>query len=299
MKAKYETFMKFKYFKMMVEKETGQEIGILRTDRRGEFMSHEFKTFCNEQGICRQLTQALIPEQNGVAERRNRTIVEQAHSMISRCKLPTYLWNEAINTANFLVNGSPTSANQGETPERRYIMQKPDVSFLRVFGCFSYLHVPKKNRSKLESKTQKCLIMGYDSNSKAYWVYEPKSQKILTTRDVVFGESKLGNSFLTDTEVPDTIEFPFEPDSILDTDKPSNQEQGTQIPQLSQQVSSSSSLDSTTIIENEESSLPTSNIAFQSSSSLNSPVQPSASESDQRDNQPERKKLRSKLGKKN
>jgi hypothetical protein len=130
-------------------------------------------------------------------------------------------------------------------------------------------------------------------------VYEPKSQKILTTRDVVFGESKLGNSFLTDTEVPDTIEFPFEPDSILDTDKPSNQEQGTQIPQLSQQVSSSSSLDSTTIIENEESSLPTSNIAFQSSSSLNSPVQPSASESDQRDNQPERKKLRSKLGKKN
>jgi transposase InsO family protein len=168
MKAKYETFMKFKYFKMMVEKETGQEIGILRTDRRGEFMSHEFKTFCNEQGICRQLTQALIPEQNGVAERRNRTIVEQAHSMISRCKLPTYLWNEAINTANFLVNGSPTSANQGETPERRYIMQKPDVSFLRVFGCFSYLHVPKKNRSKLESKTQKCLIMGYDSNSKAY-----------------------------------------------------------------------------------------------------------------------------------
>jgi transposase InsO family protein len=149
LKSKAETFSKFCYLKSIVERETGKKISMLRTDRGGEFMSQEFRNFCNKHGIRYQLTQALTPEQNGVAERCNRTIVERARSMVVGCNLPGYLWPEVINTTNYLVNRNSTTANKGVTPEERYSSRKPDVSFLRVFGYLAYLHVPKKDRSKL------------------------------------------------------------------------------------------------------------------------------------------------------
>jgi transposase InsO family protein len=78
----------------MTERKTGQKIGTLCTDHGGEFTSNEFVEYCRQQGIQRQLTHALTPEQNGVAERHNKTIIERARSMISHCKLLGYLWSE-------------------------------------------------------------------------------------------------------------------------------------------------------------------------------------------------------------
>ena len=88
----------------------------LRTDRGGEFLSNEFTSFCEENGICRELTAPYTPQQNGVAERKNRTVVEMARSMLKAKELPDQFWGEAVATAVYLLNISPTKAVQNKTP---------------------------------------------------------------------------------------------------------------------------------------------------------------------------------------
>ncbi|KAJ0094031.1 hypothetical protein Patl1_27066 [Pistacia atlantica] len=96
---KSETFENFKKFKAHVEKQSGKCIKVLCTDRGGEFLSHEFIQFCEEQGLHRELTVPSTPEQNGIAERKNRTVVEMARSMLKAKGLPNNLWAEGVSTA--------------------------------------------------------------------------------------------------------------------------------------------------------------------------------------------------------
>lgn len=183
---------KFRAFREMVEKETGRQIKKLRTDRGGEFLSTSFITYCERNGIRRQLTQARTPQQNGVAERRNRTLIEKSRSMVAECSLPAFLWTEVVNTANYLINRGPTRANHGKTPEQLYTKKIPDVSHLKTFGCICFVHVPQENMQKLSSKTTMGVFMGYDDASKVYRIYMPSERKIQLSRDVVFDESKIG-----------------------------------------------------------------------------------------------------------
>lgn len=134
--------------------------------------------------------------------------------MISGSKLSRYLWSEAINTANYIVNRSPTTANKGITPEECYTKKKPDVSNLCIFVCLAYMHIPKQNRNKLESKTLKCLLMGYDSHSKAYRVFEPHSCKIYITRDIIFDETKIGMDHMDTPRLSGSSPLPF-PNSFV------------------------------------------------------------------------------------
>jgi hypothetical protein len=103
--------------------------------------------------------------------------VEQACSMTVDSNCLAFLWTEAINTANHLVNLSPTRANQGVTPDQKYYNKKPPVDHLRIFGCVCYLHIPKEKRSKLDSKSLQWFFVGYDTNSKVYRVFDPVSKK--------------------------------------------------------------------------------------------------------------------------
>ena len=192
LKTKGEAYEKFRVFREMVEKETGRQIKKLRTDRGGEFLSTSFITYCERNGIRRQLTQARTPQQNGVAERRNRTLIEKSRSMVAECSLPAFLWTEVVNTANYLINRGPTRANHGKTPEQLYTKKIPDVSHLKTFGCICFVHVPQENRQKLSSKTTMGVFIGYDDASKVYRVYMPNERKIQLSRDVVFDESKIG-----------------------------------------------------------------------------------------------------------
>jgi hypothetical protein len=97
-----------------------------------------------------------------MAEKRNRTIIEKARSLVHDCNLPTFLWSEAVFIANYLINRSPTCANFGITPEAKYTGKSPSIDNLPIFGCISYVHVPKKHKNKLESKTIKCFFVGSD-----------------------------------------------------------------------------------------------------------------------------------------
>ena len=149
LKRKDQAFLEWK---ALVEKSTGQKLKMLRTD--------------NGEGIRHQLTVPKTPEQNGVAERMNRTLIEKARAILADAKLPQKFWAEALSTAVYLCNRSPTKAVEGMTPFESWMGEKPAVDHLRVFGCSAYAHVPKDERQKVGSKSQKCVLLGYGSGKK-------------------------------------------------------------------------------------------------------------------------------------
>ena len=183
---KSEAFTTFKNYKNLVEKETGAFICCLRTDKGGEFTSLEFNAFCKINGISRQLIAAYTPQQNGVAERKNRTIMNMVRSMLSEKQVPKNFWPEAVNWTTHVLNRSPTLAVKGVTPEEAWSGVKPNVDYFRVFGCIGHVHVPDNKRKKLDDKSFQCVLLGVSEESKAYRLYDPVSKKIVVSRDVVF-----------------------------------------------------------------------------------------------------------------
>ena len=198
---KSEAFTTFKNYKNLVEKEAGAFICCLRTDRGREFTSLEFNAFCKTNGISRQLTAAYTPQQNGVAERKNRTIMNMVRSMLSEKQVPKNFWPEAVNWTAHVLNRSPTLAVKGVTPEEAWSGVKPNVDYFRVFGCIGHVHVPDNKRKKLDDKSFQCVLLGVSEESKAYRLYDPVSKKIVVSRDVVFEEDKCWNWGRSNEEV--------------------------------------------------------------------------------------------------
>ena len=132
-KHKNEVFQKFTEWKSLVEKLSGHKVKKLRTDNGGEFTSTEFESYLKEEGIDHQYTIPKTPEQNGVSERMNRTLVEKVRSMLADSQLPHTFWAEALSTAAYLINRSPTKALDHKTPFEAWYGKKPTVSHLRVF----------------------------------------------------------------------------------------------------------------------------------------------------------------------
>ena len=189
LQSKDQALSKFKQFKALVENHTGRKIKSMRTDRGGEYLGEDFKTFLAEHGIKAQRTAPYTPQQNGVAERANRTIMESARAMLHAKSLPPSLWAEAVATAVNLKNISPTKALPTMTPSEAWHGRLPNGTFLKVFGCKAYAHIPSANRSKLQPKSKECIFTGYDMDSKAYRLYDPRTMSIIISRDVVFDES--------------------------------------------------------------------------------------------------------------
>ena len=206
LKSKHEAFDKFVDFVIMSENKFGIEIqnfelegelGLklkkFRSDGGGEYISSRFIEFCASRGIEKQITVPYTPQQNGIAERMNRTLMEMARAMLYHANCARELWAEAVATAAYLRNRCPTSTFQGATPFERWFGEKPNVDHLRTFGCEVYVHVPDQKRRKLEPKAVKGLFVGYPAGSKGYKIYMPESRKMICSRDVQF----LENSFNT------------------------------------------------------------------------------------------------------
>ena len=120
--------------------------------------------------------------------------------MLLDAKLPHKFWAEAISTATYLRNRSPTSAVEGTTPHQAWYGQKPRVEHLRVFGCVAYVHVPKDERGKLDSKTNKCVLLGYGNVQKGYRVYDHLTQKVFYSRNIKFDEREIASSPVEEEE---------------------------------------------------------------------------------------------------
>lgn len=188
LKNKSDILSEFKKFKSQVELQTNAKIKVLRTDNGREYISAEFNRFLESEGVRRQLTVAYTPQQNGVAERANRTLVEMARCMLLSSRLPEYLWGEAINTAVYLRNRSPTNLLLC-TPYEAWSGRKPSVNHLRVFGCKAVVLDKRQGKSKFAPRGIECFMVGYSSESKAYRVYNPSKRVILKSRDIKFIEN--------------------------------------------------------------------------------------------------------------
>lgn len=189
---KSEALSHFKYFKKMVENETSLAIKCLRTDRGGEFTSFDFNNFCMENGIKRQLTTAYTPQQNGVAERKNRTVMNMVRTMLSEKGIPKPFWPEAVNWSNHVLNRCPTLAVKNITPEEAWSGTKPSVDHFRVFGCIAHVHVPEVRRTKLDNRSSICVFLGISEESKGYRLFNPITKRVVVSRDVIFEEEKNG-----------------------------------------------------------------------------------------------------------
>ena len=163
LKERSEVFKIFNTFKSHVEKESGHQIKCVRSDNGTEYTSSEFKAFCEKEGIHRQLTAPYTPQQNGVCERKNRTVMEMARSMLKDKGLPNKFWAEAVYTAVYLQNRLPTKAIHKRIPLKAWSGHRPSVSHLKIFGCICYIHVPSEKRHKLEDKADKGIFLGYSS----------------------------------------------------------------------------------------------------------------------------------------
>jgi transposase InsO family protein len=190
LKEKSAAFEIFKNFKALVEKESGCSIQCLRSDRGGEYTSNSFIEYCRDEGIKRQLTAAYTPQQNGVSERKNRTLLNMVRSMINARNVPKRFWPEAVKWANHVMNRSPTLSVKNITPEEAWSGVKPAVHYFRTFGCIAHVHINDVQRKKLDAKSKRCVLLGISDESKAYKLYDPVDKKIIVSRDVVFEETK-------------------------------------------------------------------------------------------------------------
>ena len=135
-------------------------------------------------------TTPYLPEQNGVAERANRTIVEMARAMIKDANLPKSLWSEACKTAAYLRNRLPSSANDNNTPHFLMAGKVPDVSHLRVFGSPVFVKIPDEHRRKLDDKAKAMVMVGYTFTPSNYRIYDPVTKKLSVARTIAFNESR-------------------------------------------------------------------------------------------------------------
>lgn len=188
MQKKNQMFSKFCEFKALVEKYTGKKVKALRSDNGGEYISNEFKKFCAKKGIQRELIAPHKPQQYGVAERKNRTIVGAAGAMLYDQGLPLHLWAEACNTAVFVQNHSPHLILGMSTPEEAFSDKKPNESYFKIFGSFVYCHVTKDVRKKLEPTAEVEIFVGYTNTPHNYRVYFPAHRMTVVRRDVKFDE---------------------------------------------------------------------------------------------------------------
>ena len=192
LKNKHEVFQTFREWKSLVERSSGHKLKIFRTDNGGEFTSSEFESYLRKEGIKHEYTILKTPQQNGVSERMNRTLVEAVRSMLVDAKLPHRFWAEALSTAAYLINRSPTKTLGEKTPFEAWYGKKPCVKHLKVFGCTVYSHVAKDERKKLDPKAKKCIFLGYAAQRKGYRLYDTERSSVVFSRDVVFNESSTG-----------------------------------------------------------------------------------------------------------
>ncbi|KAH9650266.1 hypothetical protein KPL70_026310 [Citrus sinensis] len=190
LKNKDQVFDKFKEWKFLVENQTGKKLKKLRTDNGLEFCNQRFDKYCAKEGVMRHRTVRLTPQQNGLAEMMNRTLMEKVRCMLVQTKLPKSLWAEILLTACYLVNLSPSSVIEFKTPYERWTGQQANYEDLKVFGCTAYAHV---NQGKLAPRALRGIFIGYPEGVKGYKISctDINPPKCIISRDVISNEEEL------------------------------------------------------------------------------------------------------------
>ncbi|GJU72018.1 putative ribonuclease H-like domain-containing protein [Tanacetum coccineum] len=187
---KDETSNILKTFIKQIENQLNQRVKIIRSDNGTEFKNRVMLEFCGEKGIKQEFSNARTPQQNGVAERMNRTLIEAARTMLADSHLPTTFWAEAVNTACYTFNRVRVTKPQNKTPYELLFGHKPILSYIRPFGCHVTILNTLSPLGKFDEKSDEGFLVGYSVNSKAFRVYNLVTKRVEVNLHVNFLEEK-------------------------------------------------------------------------------------------------------------
>ncbi|KAJ3553828.1 hypothetical protein NM688_g3412 [Phlebia brevispora] len=190
MKSRASALDRFRKYDCRLENQTGRRIKILRVDNAKEYTQGDFKTYLDSRGIILQTTAPYSPAQNGVAERLNRTLVEHTRAMILARSLPRKFWQDAIAYLCHVKNCCSTRALDGKTPYEVFWGRRPDVQNFQEFGIPCWVLVPENRQDKLAAKSEQYIFTGIADNAAGWRYYSPKTNQILTSRNVIFTRQK-------------------------------------------------------------------------------------------------------------
>ncbi|GJV53682.1 putative ribonuclease H-like domain-containing protein [Tanacetum coccineum] len=187
--TKDETSGILKSFITGVENLIDQRVKVIRCDNGTEFKNKEMNQFCERKGIKREFSVARTPQQNGVAERKNRTLIEAARTMLADSKLPTTFWAEAVNTACYVQNRVLVTKPHNKTPYELFLGRKPALGFMRPFGCPVTILNTIDHLGKFDGKADEGFFIGYSINSKAFRVFNSRTRIVEENLHVQFSEN--------------------------------------------------------------------------------------------------------------
>ena len=195
MKEKSKVGQIFQTFHKLIQNQFQTKIQVLKTDNGKEFFHSNLGTYLRNQGIIHLSSCVKTPQQNGVAERKNRHLLEVTRSLMSATHVPKHFWGEAVLTTTYLINRMPSCVLNFRTPFQTLLSAYPHIRFmshipLKVVGCTAFVHVNQQNRSKLEPRSLKCIFLGYSSSQSGYKCYSPQTRKFYNSMDVTFFEEQ-------------------------------------------------------------------------------------------------------------
>nr|GEY93844.1 retrovirus-related Pol polyprotein from transposon TNT 1-94 [Tanacetum cinerariifolium] len=188
MRSKDETPMFIIKFLKMIQVQLNLPVGRIRIDNGTEFVNQTLRDYYEEVDISHETSIARSPQQNGVVERRNRTLIEAARTMLIYAQAPLFLWAEAVETACFTQNRSIIWLRHGHTPYELLHSKLPDLSFFNVFGALCYPTNDNENLVKLQPKADIGIFIGYAPTKKAFRIYNRRTRRIVETIHVDFDE---------------------------------------------------------------------------------------------------------------
>ncbi|GKC03850.1 putative ribonuclease H-like domain-containing protein, partial [Tanacetum coccineum] len=173
-----------------IENQLNHKVKIIRCDNGTEFKNYDMNQFCGIKGIKREFSNARTPQQNGVAERKNRTLIEAARTMLADSLLPIPFWAEAVNTACYVQNRVLVTKPHNKTPYELLIGRTPIISFMRPFGCPVTILNTLDHLGKFDGKADEGFLVGYSINSKAFRVFNSRTRKVEENLHVNFLKNK-------------------------------------------------------------------------------------------------------------
>lgn len=190
LRSKDESYEVFSNFCKQVQSEKELKILKVRSDHGGEFENEPFENFCEENGIIHEFSSPRTPQQNGVVERKNRSLQEMARTMIHETNMASYFWAEAVNTACYVQNRIYIRPILNKTSYELFKGRKPTVSYFHQFGCTCYILNNKHYLKKFDSKAQKGIFIGYSEKSKSYRVYNSDTNQVEESVHVNFDDKE-------------------------------------------------------------------------------------------------------------
>nr|GFA84177.1 ribonuclease H-like domain-containing protein [Tanacetum cinerariifolium] len=190
LRTKDETSSILRKFITEIENLKDLRVKIIRCDNRGEFRNKELNDFCSQKGFKREFSNARTPQQNGVAERRNRSLIEAARTMLADAKLPVTFWSEAVNTACYVQNKVLVNKAHNKTPYELFNGRTPAIGFLKPFGCNVMIFNTLDNLGKFEEKGDEGYFLRYSMSSKAFRIFNKRTKRVKENVHIEFLENK-------------------------------------------------------------------------------------------------------------